>query len=319
MLDESAFKRDILDNLFEGVYFVDSQRVITYWSAATASLTGYSAEDVVGRTCCENIINYVDKWGHSLCETGGCPAQLSMEDGEIRQMPVSYRHKEGHMAPAWAKFIPVKDQSGKICGVMEAFQDMSPIEREREKSRLLEKMALMDPVTRIANRLAATARLEARLNELKRYGWPFGVLFCDVDRFKDVNDTYGHETGDLVLKAVAKTISANVRSSDFVSRWGGDEFLVVLQNTNGDNLFRIADKIRRLMEQCRVIASGDGGRVTVGVTASIGATLALADDSPDSLLRRVDSLMYQSKREGTNRASVDESRNAVNTSCKNGP
>lgn len=304
-MDEPFFQREILDNLFEGVYFVDRQRVITYWSEATALLTGYSPEDVVGRTCCENIINYVDKWGHSLCDTGGCPAQLSMEDGEIRQMPVSYRHKEGHMAPAWAKFIPVRGRDGKITGVVEAFQDISPIEREREKTRLLEKMALMDPVTRIANRLGATARLEARLNELKRYGWPFGILFCDVDRFKEVNDTYGHETGDLVLRAVAKTISANVRSSDFVSRWGGDEFLVVLQNTNGNNLLRIADKIRRLMEQCRVSAEGDGGRATVGVTASVGATLAHAEDSVDSLLRRADSLMYQSKREGANRVSVE--------------
>lgn len=302
-MDYASFQWEILDNLFEGVYFVDRNRVITYWSSSTTELTGYDAKDVVGRTCCENIINYVDKWGHSLCDAGRCPAQQSMDDGEIRQMPVSYRHREGHMTPAWARFIPVRDGQGNICGVMEAFQDISPIEREREKARLLEKMALMDPVTRIANRMGATARLEARLNEFKRYGWPFGVLFCDVDKFKLVNDTYGHETGDLVLRAVAKTISANVRSSDFVSRWGGDEFLVILQNTNEENLIRIAEKVRRLMAQCRVSAESNGSRATVSVTASIGATLALSDDTMDSLLKRADELMYRDKKAGASRDS----------------
>lgn len=306
MIAQAAFSKDVLDNLFEGVYFVNRERVICYWSESTARLTGYDAAEVVGRTCCENIVIYVDKWGHSLCEAGPCPAQLSMDDGEIRQVQVSYRHREGHMVPAFARFLPVRGQSGEICGVAEAFQDISPIEEERERARALEKLALMDPVTRIANRTGATARLEGKLNEFKRYGWPFGVLFCDVDHFKIVNDTYGHETGDKVLRAVARTVSGNLRSSDFVCRWGGDEFLVVLQNVNGENLARIADKVRRLMEQCR-IAVGSGVELrSVAVTCSIGATLAMRDDTMETLLNRVDGLMYQSKKDGANRVTASD-------------
>ena len=300
MTAEPVFPRDILDNLFEGLYFVDKARVITYWSAGTARLTGYGPEDVVGRTCCENIIMYVDKWGHSLCDTGRCPAQLCMEDGEIRQVPVSYRHKEGHLVPAFARFLPVRDAGGRVTGVVEAIQDASPIEQERERARSLEKLALMDPLTRVSNRAGAEARLEARLNELRRYGWPFGVLFCDVDRFKAVNDTFGHDAGDKVLRAVARTLAGNLRTSDFVSRWGGDEFLLILQNVNQETLLRVAEKIRRLMERCRVVVGPEGARSAVCVTGSIGAALALTGDNPESLVRRADELMYRSKKSGTN-------------------
>lgn len=304
MFEDGQFRKDILDNLFDGVYCVNRDRIITYWSESTAQLTGFSAQEVVGRSCHENRVMYVDNWGHNLCEAGMCPAMKTMHDGILREITVSYHHKDGHLVPAQARILPLHDKKGRITGVVEIFQDATPVLREREKAKELEDLALNDPLTRVANRNCGEARLEAKLNEFRRYGWPFGILFCDVDKFKQVNDTYGHDVGDLVLKAVAKTLSGNLRASDIVCRWGGDEFLVILPNIDLQTLSQIAEKVLRIIEKTRVtIGSGDNQRI-VKVTSSIGGTVARLDDTVESLLKRADELMYRSKRAGANQAAV---------------
>ena len=304
MFQEEQFRKDILDNLFDGVYCVNRDRIITYWSASTAQLTGFSAEEVVGRSCHENRVMYLDNWGHSLCEAGMCPAMKTMRDGILRELAVSYHHKDGYLAPALARILPLHDKKGRVTGAVEIFQDVTPVVREKEKAKELEDLALNDPLTRVANRNCGQARLEAKLNEFKRYGWPFGILFCDVDKFKRVNDEYGHHVGDMVLKAVAKTLSGNLRASDIVCRWGGDEFLVILPSIDLQSLSQIAEKVLRIIEKSRVtIGSGEDQQI-VRVTSSIGGTVARPDDSVESLLKRADSLMYASKRSGANRAAL---------------
>ncbi|MEW5734501.1 MAG: sensor domain-containing diguanylate cyclase [Thermodesulfobacteriota bacterium] len=304
MFSEQALRKDLLDNLFEGVYCVDRNRVITYWSRGTETLTGYSEREVVGTSCHENLSLYVDKWGHSLCNTGLCPARKTMQDGYIREIPVSYHHKEGHLIPALARFIPVRDASGAVEAVVEIFQDTTPVVKEQEKAKELERLALMDQLTQIANRACAEARIEARLNELRRYGWPFGILFLDIDSFKSINDNHGHEVGDHVLKAMARTLAANLRTSDFVARWAGDEFLIILQNVNEETLSRVAEKVRRMVEQCRVSVKSGNGRMCLSFTTSVGGVLACPEDNAESLLKAADERMYRSKRDGRNRATV---------------
>ena len=304
MFDDGQFKRDVLDNLFDGVYCVDLSRNIIYWSASTAQLTGFSAKEVVGRSCIENRVMYVDNWGHNLCESGMCPAMKTMHDGIFREVNVSYHHKDGHLVPAVARILPLRNKEGKITGAVEIFQDASPVLKEREKAKELEDLALNDPLTRIANRNCGQARLEAKLNEMRRYGWPFGVLFCDVDKFKYVNDTFGHDVGDMVLKAVAKTLSGNLRMSDTVCRWGGDEFLIILPNIDLNTLSQIAEKVLRIIEKSRVTVGLGPDAQIISVTSSIGGTVAYPDDSVESLLKRADELMYSSKKAGANQATV---------------
>lgn len=302
LTETMEFYKCLLDKMLEGVYFVTPDRVITYWNSGAENLTGYTAAEVVGKTCGDNIIMHVDKWGHNLCDTGSCPAQKTMTDGKAREVAVSYHHKDGHLVPAVARFIPFRDQSGAIVGAAEIFHDTTPVMCEREKVENLRRLSLMDPLTKIANRRYAEIRLTAKLNEFSRYGWPFGVLFCDVDSFKSINDKYGHEAGDKVLKAVAKTIEGNLRTSDFVSRWGGDEFLIILANVNKKTLARVAEKVNRMVKNTRVpIDHGAGKSITV--TNSIGGTLISSKDTVESILRRADELMYKSKHAGRGRSS----------------
>lgn len=304
MTEKEISLKNLLDRMFEGVYFVDADRVITFWSQGAEELTGFVASEVTGRTCCDNFIMHVDRWGHNLCEKGDCPAQKTMRDGRYREIPVSYHHKDGHLVPAVARFIPDRDDQGRIVGAIEVFMDTSAVMEERKKTHELKKLALVDTLTEVANRRCAEIRIGAKLNEWKRYGWSFAVLFCDVDDFKAVNDNYGHEAGDQVLRAVARTLSGNLRSSDFVSRWGGDEFLVLLSNVDMTSLARVAEKVRRLVEHTRVSVSGRDGNRVAGVTASLGGVLARDDDTVESLLKRADQLMFASKKAGRNRVSL---------------
>ncbi len=158
-------------------------------------------------------------------------------------------------------------------------------------------MTLLDPLTELGNRRYLEMQLSGRLKEMDRYGWPFGVLFADIDLFKNVNDTYGHGVGDRVLKMVGRTMQNSIRSYDIVGRWGGEEFLAVIVNVGEDHLCRIAQKLRSLVGKSRITEGKDSIRVTV----SVGATLARPDDTAETLVKRADRLMYRSKASGRNR------------------
>jgi diguanylate cyclase (GGDEF)-like protein len=165
----------------------------------------------------------------------------------------------------------------------------------------LERLALIDPLTRIGNRKYGEIHLENGFSQLNRYGWPFGILFMDVDHFKQVNDSHGHETGDKVLQMVAGTLRHNLRASDAASRCGGEEFLTVVPHVGRSGIGTIGNKILSLIEQSSLDTPDGPLRVTV----SIGAALARQGDSLKSLVDRADHLMYQSKRKGRNTVTAE--------------
>ncbi|MEZ4509436.1 MAG: GGDEF domain-containing protein [Eubacteriales bacterium] len=135
---------------------------------------------------------------------------------------------------------------------------------------------------------------------MKRSGIDFGVMMLDLDLFKDINDTHGHNIGDSVLKMVADTFQGSMRKNDFIGRWGGEEFVAALRGVNQAELETIAKKVCKLVEQSSLKRAGDEIRVTV----SIGATMIRPTDNAYTLIHRADSALYTSKREGRNRVTV---------------
>ncbi len=161
---------------------------------------------------------------------------------------------------------------------------------------------MLDPLTGIGNRRFIESNTHSRLEELRRYGWSFGVILIDIDHFKAVNDRFGHLVGDDVLKMVARTLAHNVRAFDAVGRWGGEEFVVIAQNVSIALLESLAERLRVLIEQSLLPVADTVVRVTV----SLGATLARRTDTPASILGRADQMLYVSKQRGRNRVSVEE-------------
>jgi diguanylate cyclase (GGDEF)-like protein len=165
----------------------------------------------------------------------------------------------------------------------------------------MEQLALLDPLTALPNRRHLESHIYSRLEEFRRDGWAFGILFIDIDNFKMVNDRYGHETGDRVLKMVARTLNANSRYFDVVGRWGGEEFVGVIYNVDRKSLQEIAERWRLLVEQS-VLTDLD----SLGVTISIGVSQVRSGDTIDSILHRADANLYKAKQSGKNRVCMED-------------
>jgi len=298
---DDAFYKQLLDEMYDGVYFVDRQRRIRYWNRGAERLSGYSADEVVGHFCGDNLLRHIDECGRRLC-MGMCPLAATICDGQPRQAEVIMHHKNGHRVPVLVRVAPIRDDSGAIVGAVEVFSDNSHQKAALEEIERLRELALLDPLTGIGNRRFIESTTHSRLEELRRYGWPFGVILADIDHFKKVNDTFGHLVGDDVLKMVARTLAHNVRAFDAVGRWGGEEFAIVAQNVSARMLRVLAERLRILVEQSSLFVNA----MTVRVTISLGAAIARSDDTPLSLLDRADHLLYQSKQNGRNRVSVEE-------------
>ena len=299
MADHENFYHAILDNLYDGVYLVDRDRKISYWNRGAERITGYCAGEVIGSRCSDNILMHVDSRGTLLCRDL-CPLAATMLDGSDRTDDVYLQHKDGHRVSVNVRITPLRDEQGEIIGGVEVFTENSQKLSAIARMEAFEKLAYLDPLTGTANRRFAEITLHARHEEFRRYGWPFGLIFIDIDRFKCINEECGHVAGDEVLKMVAKTLMNSARSFDVVARWGGDEFIAVITNVDYEQLVATANRFRSLVERSNR-AAGPVKQVTI----SIGATLARGDDTEETLLERADRFMYESKNAGKNRVTAD--------------
>jgi len=304
MLKNDNFYKNILENLYDGVYFVDRNRKILYWNKGAERITSFNSSEVVGKSCSDNILIHVDDSGNQLC-TSGCPLSDTMSDLIPRNVEVYLHHKQVYRVPVSVRTTPILDLNGKAIGAVEIFSDNTPKTVIAQKIKELEKMAMLDALTGLANRRYVEINIQTRLDEAQRYGWRFGVLLIDLDHFKKINDIYGHNIGDRALQFVSKTLLNNARVSDLVGRWGGEEFIAIIPNINEEQLYFTANKLRVLVEQSGLYL--DSG--VVQVTVSIGATLAQPKDTIETLLERADKLLYYSKTTGRNRVSIE--RNLV--------
>lgn len=293
------FHKTLLDNLHDGLYVTDRDRRIHYWNKAAERITGFSASEIVGRCCPDNILTHVDEHGKVLC-LSDCPLVAAMDQGKSVEREVFLHHKMGHRVPVLVRASPILDDDGQVVGAVETFSDNSSKLEALERLEELQRIAFVDPLTGVGTRRYGEEMLHSRMEESRRYGWTFGIMSIDLDRLKEINDRYGHDLGDEALALVARTLVANVRSFDFVARWGGDEFLVIVTNLSPANLQALAEKLGSLVAASNVPSVPD-----LQLTVSIGATFSHSSDTVQSLLKRADQLLYDGKGAGRNRVITD--------------
>lgn len=288
---------ELFNNLYEALYIVDRDCKILYWNKVAELTTGYSQQEVMGRNCAD-ILSHIDENGNVLCERG-CPLKMSISDGRIYEIEAFLKHKDGHRVPVSIRTFPLSNDNAS--GAIEVFVDNSSKIAFLHTIEELQRLVIIDHLTGLTNRRFIEMSLEARLSEMKRYGWPFGILFIDIDNFKNINDLYGHETGDNVLRMIAQTFINNSRPFDTTGRWGGEEFVSIVLNVNKERLLDVANRMRMLIEKSVVTIDSD----LIKVTVSIGATMANSDDTVEGIIRRADRLMYNAKVSGKNRVIID--------------
>lgn len=285
----------VLDNLYDGLYLVDRDMRIVYWNKAAERITGFASAEVVGTRCADNILVHIDGRGNILCKDR-CPLAMAMKDQKGSEADVFLKHKKGHRIPVAIRVSSLVDDSGATIGGIQLFSDISSRKIVEARVGELERMAMLDNLTGVANRSFLERELSICLQVRKRVAVSVGVLFIDVDYLKGFNDTYGHDVGDEVLRLIAQTLKKNSRPFDAVGRWGGDEFMAIIRNVTAEQLKEIGNRLRAMVENSPLTAAAKRSSVTI----SLGATIIRDDDSLESLLKRADTLLYASKEAGRN-------------------
>lgn len=163
-----------------------------------------------------------------------------------------------------------------------------------EKNRELERLASRDALTNLFNRWKMNECLEQEISRAERFHRPLSIVLIDIDRFKRINDTYGHPIGDSVLQETAEIIQSDIRNSDIACRWGGEEFLIICPETGLDTSLKLAERLRRKFEQTNFTTAGHQ-------TASFGVAEHLPGHTPNQIFRQADQALYLAKKKGCNR------------------
>lgn len=280
----------------QATLITDAEMRIEKVNRAFTEITGYQADDVIGRTPKlfksgrHEATFYAELWD-TLLATGHW-------QGEIWN-----RDKHGDIYPIWQSITAVRDEEGNIRNFVSVFHNIT--ERKRIEYEL-ERQASLDHLTGIPNRRAFDVAMQQAIQQASQQDSAFSLIIFDIDRFKSINDTHGHDTGDAIIKQLTDTVKACLRNSDIVSRWGGEEFTILLQHTPLDGAATFAQRIRRAVEQTDFQG--------LPVTISIGITQFHQGDSAKCLIARADEALYQAKRSGRNRVEVSM-RNRRDLAC----
>jgi diguanylate cyclase (GGDEF)-like protein/PAS domain S-box-containing protein len=295
---DKKFYRDLLNHVSDGVYFVTLDRRITYWNGGAERITGFTSEDVVGHSCADGILRHINDAGRQLCAQG-CPLQAVMKDGKPRETHVYLHHKDGHRVPVIVRGQAMRDSEGRIVGAVEVFtqRETNPYAWEKRRG----KDDSLDSVTGLTSRRFGELHLQTFMKAISDQTMTLGVLFLDADHFKEINDTFGHNTGDAVLRMVGQSLANGLRRGDVAVRWGGEEFVALLPGINESGLAAVAERVRMLVQNSWI----QEGESQVRVTVSVGATMASPAENPDDVVGRADQLMYESKRAGRDQVTTD--------------
>lgn len=281
------------------IFVLDKNHLVTNWNKACEKMTGVKAQRVVGTS---------DHWQAFYPSKRSCLADLVL-DGAYDSFPQFYEAfdtstflHDGVRSEGWFDnvggkdrylifdAVPIYNRSKELVAVIETLQDIS----ERKKlGEELEQLATTDALTGLYNRHRFNELLEQEVTRARRYHTPLSLIMFDLDYFKNVNDTYGHAVGDQVLQAVADVIRKNVRATDWVGRWGGEEFMVLCPETMEKDAILTAEKLRGLVESHTF-------ETVETITISCGVTRFKAPDSVDAFVSRADDGLYRAKDKGRN-------------------
>ena len=260
------------------------------------------AVDAIGETVTVSLDDAIAKLESAAKQAGDYGNTLSAARGELGddQSPESIRKLVGSLVSATKSM-----ESRSRALEQELHKSSQQVGDLRTQLENVRKESLTDPLTGIANRKAFDNELATAIAEARLSGEPMALFMCDIDRFKAFNDTWGHQTGDHVLKLVAACISENVKGRDTAARYGGEEFAVIVRKADMAAATKLAEQIRANVQSKKLVKKSTGD-ILGSITVSIGvAELATGEDGT-MLIQRADMCLYRAKRGGRNRVIADD-------------
>jgi len=291
---EAPFYQKLLESMHDAVIFVDSTLKITRWNTAAERLTGITAASIEHKQWSPTLINLRDEKGRLMAD-GDCPVAGSIRSGAQTLRRLSITGRGGERIDVDVHVAPVHGKGGVIHGAAVLLHDASNQITLEQRIQLLHEKATRDPLTQVANRAELDRILASSLESHRERRLPCSLILCDIDHFKKINDTFGHQAGDDVLIVFAAMLRRHCRAGDLVARYGGEEFALLCTDCDAMAATRRAEQIRQELAEFPLTALG--GR---HISASFGVTQLQAGDTAETLLRRADRALYQAKANGRN-------------------
>jgi len=298
--------RALLDAVRIPIHCVDRDLRIIYWNEAATRQTGYEPSEVLWKIYNQEVLEATDLVERPILPAE-CPLSIAIQTGKPSTQELHIRRRDGLRIPFAMHAAPVRDESNQVVGAIgtwvdirnniDYLQDQADVFRRLKQ---LENAAYNDLLTGLPNRRSAESRLAQALKRLEDEDQKFGLLLFDVDNFKRANDDHGHAIGDYALRGVATVLRAALRGNDLLFRWGGDEFLAIINATDAGQIEVCAERCRKRVEENR----WNQMEQCPGITVTIGGSLAVNSDNINSLLQRADEQLYDAKRAGKNRVQI---------------
>ena len=289
----------LLDNLFEGVYYVDLDKKIKYWNNGAKKITGYSHTEVIGKLCSDNILMHTSLDGKRLCSYN-CLFKNTLSTGMMNRTEVYFNHKEGYKVHVSVTIAPMYAPKGNIVGAIMVFTDNKQHFKIDEKEMKEHKEIYFDPVTKLPNKYNLEMMLNSKLHEFRRYNWSFAVFLFSVDNFDKLQKNYGDEAINIIQKKITSLIQKELRPFDTMGKWSNEIFAIFFTNINKTNLNILGSRIRKMVENMN-ISVGEG---EITITISIGGSIIRKKDSIEILMDRTKNLLKQSTLKGGNTLST---------------
>ena len=283
--DELELASKVFETTADAIVISDADDRVVMVNTAFSKVTGYDAQAIVGKILDESPFGPLD-----VAEAQSRDQRLDRDGVVTAEVPRA--HKDGTLLSLWLTASVVRNADGNIRNYVRVFTDISPLKETQQK---LEQLASLDSLTGLPNRRLLQDRLEQAAHRAQRNKKEMAVMFIDLDGFKKVNDTLGHDVGDLLLQQVALRLQKCIRLSDSIGRLGGDEFAIILEDTQQpEDAMIVGERILAAFASPFVL---DGHRVTA--TASIGIAIYPEDGTePAELLKNADVAMYRAKQAG---------------------
>lgn len=268
----------LLEELDEGIYIVDGERRILYWNRGAEKITGYLAQEVIGRTCQSDLLMHCDLEGKVLCGSG-CPLAGVIEDGAPREVTVYLRHRDGHRLPVHVRARPLRDSQDHIVGALELFEPAVAPGRGRLRFEI-------EPPAPV-RREYAEWELAHALATLRRFGHRAAWMGVELDHAGEWEHRFGPGFLEAAMLRVAETLDANLGSRDLLVRWGRTGFRILLSPPEPLQAAEVGRKLTTLVRASTVPWWGDACTVTV----SVAAAEATDEDTVESLEGKVQELL----------------------------
>ena len=285
--------RLLADNAADVIWTMDLEGRFTYISPSVEKLRGYTVAEVMMQSpeevLCPGSLLEMQKGLASAMNSVQNELPFKVYRGELEQ-PC----KDGTTIWTEATVSGIYSEDGRFIGMLGVSRDIS--ERKLMEAEI-RRLSITDKLTQSFNRLKLDETLEQQFEWSKTSFTPFAIIILDIDHFKLVNDTYGHQVGDQVLVELVGVLNDNVRSQDVVGRWGGEEFLIILPDTSREEATGLAERLRQAVAAKIFTTAGH-------VTISLGVSAFKTDSSPEAIVSRADTALYQAKEKGRNRVEV---------------